>query len=123
MSTTLAALFEHNLWANQIMLKHCAELSDEQLDATTMGTYGTIRDTLVHLVGAEERYVTTLADRPPVPFLREREPFPGFEELTNANEASGKSLIDVANSAVAGELLPGKRRDGTSYEIVNTVLL
>jgi uncharacterized damage-inducible protein DinB len=123
MSTTLAALYEHNLWANQLMLEACAKLSNEQLDATTAGTYGTIRNTLIHLVGAEERYVTMLTSRPPIPVLREHEPFPGFEELISASKASGQSLIDIANSAVAGDILRGKRRNGASYEIVNTVVL
>lgn len=122
MSTVLAALYEHNLWANQIMLKKCAELTDEQLDSTTTGTYGTIRDTLLHLVGAEERYVTTLTGGPLLP-LREQEPFPSFEELISANAASGKSLIDIANEAVPGVTLRGKRRNGGSYEYANTVVL
>jgi len=123
MSTTLAALYEHNLWANQIMLKRCAELSDEQLDATTTGTYGTIRDTLLHLVGAEERYVTQLTNQPPTPTVRESDPFPGFNELIGVNAASGQSLIEIANEAVPGVVLRGKRRNGGSYEIVNTILL
>jgi uncharacterized damage-inducible protein DinB len=123
MSTTLAALYEHNLWANRAMLEKCATLSDEQLDATTTGTYGTIRDTLKHLVGAEERYVTTLEGQPFTPTLREQEPFPGFEELISAAEASGKALIDIANTAVPGQTLRGKRRNGGSYEYANTILL
>jgi uncharacterized damage-inducible protein DinB len=122
-STTLGALYEHNLWTNQLMLEACSKLTDEQLDATTIGTYGSIRDTLVHLVGAEERYVTMLTGQPPIPVLREHEPFPGFEELIKASKASGQSLIDIANSAVAGDMLRGKRRNGESYEIVNTVVL
>jgi hypothetical protein len=51
-------------------------------------------------VGAEERYVTTLKNQPFIPTLREQEPFPGFEELINAAEESGKALIDIANTAV-----------------------
>jgi len=122
MTTVLAALFEHNLWANQIMLKRCAELSDEQLDSTTTGTYGTIRDTLLHLVGAEERYVTTLTSGPLLP-LREQEPFPGFDDLIGANATSGKSLIEIANVAAPGVTLRGKRRNGGSYEYANTIVL
>jgi hypothetical protein len=73
-------------------------------------------------VGAEERYVTTLTNGPLLP-LRENEPFPGFDELIGVNAVSGKSLIEIANEAVPGEILRGKRRNGGSYEYANTVVL
>jgi len=123
MSTTLAALFEHNLWANKIVLERCATLTDEQLDATMPGIYGSIRSTLVHIFGAEERYATMLTSRPPIPFLREQEPFPGFDELRGVCDASGQTLIDVAEQAKPDDVLRGKRRNGTGYEITGTVLL
>ncbi len=98
-STTLAALFEHNLWANRIILEECAKLSDEQLDATMPGIYGSIRDTLKHIFGAEERYVTRLRNLPRAALSREREPFTGFDDLRSAGESSGQALIEIAESA------------------------
>jgi uncharacterized damage-inducible protein DinB len=54
-------LFEHNHWANQQIIKACAALTDEQLDAPpTSATYGSIRSTLTHLVGAQYSYLRTL---------------------------------------------------------------
>ena len=50
---TLTTLYSHNLWANIKLFECCAGLSDEQLDSTIIGTFGTIRDTLQHIVGAE----------------------------------------------------------------------
>ncbi len=58
MSTdTLTTLFSHNLWANVRILEHCAELTNEQLDATISGAFGSIRDTLQHIVTSEQSYL------------------------------------------------------------------
>jgi uncharacterized damage-inducible protein DinB len=71
---------QHNLWANLRLLGACAKLTDEQLDASAPGTYGRIRDTLVHLFRAEERFVARRTDQPPVSPLVLGE-FPGIETL------------------------------------------
>ncbi len=57
----LEKLFEHNNWANQKIIEACSSLSDEQLDAEPHSvTKGTIRRTLVHLVGSQQSYLGTL---------------------------------------------------------------
>jgi len=53
---TTTTHFKHNLWANLRLLECCAEVLDEQLDATILGTFGSIRDTLAHIVQAEQSY-------------------------------------------------------------------
>ena len=55
---TLTTLYRHNRWANLRLLERCAGLSDEQLDATLLGTFGSIRDTLQHIVIAERSYLS-----------------------------------------------------------------
>jgi uncharacterized damage-inducible protein DinB len=50
----LPDFFKYNLWANLSLLDACAQLSDAQLDATTKGVYGSVRQTLMHLVSYEE---------------------------------------------------------------------
>ena len=54
--SALVELFGHKTWATVALLDFCARLGDDVLDATTPGTYGTIRDTFHHLVRAEESY-------------------------------------------------------------------
>ncbi|MEM8862863.1 MAG: DinB family protein, partial [Chloroflexota bacterium] len=49
--------YEYNLWANTEMLKFCSQLTEEQLKTELVGTPGTIRQTLEHLVSAEGVYV------------------------------------------------------------------
>lgn len=60
-SDTLTTLFRHNLWANEQLLAVCVGLSDEQLDATVVGTFGTIRETLEHIVKAERSYFSRIS--------------------------------------------------------------
>jgi uncharacterized damage-inducible protein DinB len=58
---TLTTLFSHNLWANLRLLERCAELSSEQLDAAIPGTFGSIRDTLQHIVTAADKFSRRLS--------------------------------------------------------------
>jgi uncharacterized damage-inducible protein DinB len=96
MATAFVELCRHNLWANLRLLDECARLSDEQLDANAPGTYGRLRDTLVHLLAAEERFVAELTGQPLEQFLREREGFPGFQVLRERAWCSGEQLIAAA---------------------------
>jgi hypothetical protein len=50
MNEALVELFRHKTWATLLLIEACQGLDEEMLDATTPGTYGTIRDTLHHLV-------------------------------------------------------------------------
>ena len=53
LASILGKMFEHNRWANLRAVEACAGLTDAQLDATVPGTYGSVRDTLMHVAGAE----------------------------------------------------------------------
>jgi uncharacterized damage-inducible protein DinB len=68
MAGTLLELYRHKTWATLRLIEYCQGLADEHLDATTPGTFGTIRETLRHLVEAEEGYLGTVT--------RERSPDP-----------------------------------------------
>ena len=58
---TLTTLFRHNLWANLRLLEQCAGLSAEQLDATIPGSFGSIRETLEHIVTSEQAYYSRIS--------------------------------------------------------------
>ena len=94
MSSTLVHLFRHNRWANRLMMEACQGLSDEDLDATVAGTYGSIRDTITHLVRAESGYAFRLIGGERI-FPREA-PFPGLEGAIEVLEETGASLEEVA---------------------------
>jgi uncharacterized damage-inducible protein DinB len=61
MSDPLVTIFRHNLWANLRLLERCADLTDEQLDAASPGGFGSIRDTLEHLVTSEQSYFSRIS--------------------------------------------------------------
>jgi len=62
--TAMLVLFRHKTWATLRMIEYCQGLEDEHLDATIPGTYGTIRETLRHIVDAEEGYFWILTREP-----------------------------------------------------------
>ena len=64
MTAGLPDFFQYNLWANLRLLDACAHLSDAQLGATTTGTFGSVRETLMHLFAAEEAMCDLLLAQP-----------------------------------------------------------
>ncbi|MDO8670539.1 MAG: DinB family protein [Dehalococcoidia bacterium] len=92
----LVDLFRHNLWANLTLLDACAGLSEQQLDAAAPGTYGRIRDTLVHIIVGEEIYLTMFTGQKPENPLRARDGFPGFDQLRYHADCSGEALLLIA---------------------------
>lgn len=59
-------------WATEKLAQFCAGLSPQQRALTTPGTMGTIEATLIHLVGAKERYAAALQGKaPPEDAVRE----------------------------------------------------
>jgi len=120
MTIGLPDFFKYNLWANLRLLDACAQLSDAQLDATTKGTFGSVRETLMHLFAAEEGYVRALTGKIPTPRLADLTHFPDFDELRRRAERSGKELITVAEQ---GELSQILYLDGGIYEAPVIVVL
>ena len=57
MDEYLLEAFRHNVWANKRLIEFCRELTPEQMAATTQGTYGSILDTLNHVVASDAGYL------------------------------------------------------------------
>jgi len=57
----LADAFAHHVWATLRLIDVCAALRDEQLQATAPGTYGSILETLRHLVASDRSYLALLS--------------------------------------------------------------
>lgn len=49
--------FGHHVWATLRLIDACLLLSPEQLETAVPGTYGSILDTMRHLVGADSSYL------------------------------------------------------------------
>lgn len=119
MTTGLSDFFHYNLWANLRLLDACARLSDAQLDATTQGMFGSVRETLVHIFVGEESYVEDLTGTSPTTRLEEFTLFAGFDELRQRAEWSGNELITIAEQ---GDLL-GQTIHFPNYDIRGIILL
>jgi len=107
MPQNLVALFRYNRWATRQLIEFCARLTDVQLDATMDGVYGSIRATLEHLVGAEERYTVLLTGGgwQPAPVAST-----GLTGLAERAGACGTALLDVAAQDQTEHILRGERR-------------
>jgi len=120
--STLTELFRHNRWANIRLLEACRGLSPQQLEGSAIGTYGSIRDTLRHIVAAEERYLSLLTGTPvenPLP------PgiFPGVEELLRRSRRSGEALAGLAAQVRPAEEIRTTSAGKESTEQAATVLI
>jgi len=95
MEPLLVEAFRYNKWANLHLLDVCTAFTDEQLQMTAPGTYGTIASTFFHLLAAEQRYLKRLGAGEPQ--INEREgSFPGISVLREHAVRSGDKLIEIA---------------------------
>jgi uncharacterized damage-inducible protein DinB len=117
----LTTLFGHNLWANLRLLERCADLTGEQLDATIPGTFGSIRDTLQHIVTSEQSYYSRIstglprrrpADAPPLTIA----------EMMEAARATGSGLMEWAPKVKAEDTVQFNW-DGTPRDVPKALIL
>lgn len=105
----LVRIFEHNNWANLELVRACAELSDEQLDAEPqIAAPGSIRRTLEHLVGSQDGYLAQIT--------RNEDPDdwdspPTFIDLEKTASTSGEGLIALARDPSSDLLTTAYRKD------------
>jgi uncharacterized damage-inducible protein DinB len=118
---TLTTIFKHNLWANLHLLECCAELTDEQLDATLSGTFGSIRNTLAHIVLAEQSYFSRIStgkrhrrseNAPPLTLAK----------MMESVQATGTGLIEWSTKVRAEDTVQIDW-DGIPREVPKTIIL
>jgi uncharacterized damage-inducible protein DinB len=81
-TSILTKLFAHNRWANLKLLDFCEGLSDEQLDTVGIGGFGSIRSTLLHIIGGEVSYINRVNGKlPPKGFGGEFFDFDALKEV------------------------------------------
>ena len=108
---SLADAFDHHVWATLRIIDACQELSDEQLATNVPGTYGSILDTLRHLVGADRGYLTLLSGGRVEPI---DEDSGSLAELRSAIEADGPVWADVLAAAPDPDVSVTRVRDDGS---------
>jgi uncharacterized damage-inducible protein DinB len=118
----LIEAFRYNKWANLHLLDVCAKLTDEQLQLTAAGTYGTIAATLLHLFAAEQRYLRRLTPGTK-PDISERDaPAPSLVNLREHAARSGDMLIEAASRISPRDTIE-EERDGQLMRLHLVVVL
>lgn len=95
----LADAFGHHVWATIRVLDACADLDDAQLATAVPGTFGSIIDTLRHLVGGDVFYLDVLLGGEPEPFNEAGSDIATMRAVMEAHDAAWQGLV-------AGDLDP-----------------
>ena len=61
---TLRDLYAYNAWANAQVFAVCRDVDQARLDEDAPGTYGSLTETLKHMVSVESAYLQMLRDKP-----------------------------------------------------------
>ena len=102
--------FKYHRWANLYLLDVCAKLTDEQLQLTAPGTYGTIAATWLHLVRGEQGYLERLDGGKPA--ISKRDAFPGVARLRELAAGSGDRLVEAARKIKPDDVIETKDEEG-----------
>jgi uncharacterized damage-inducible protein DinB len=114
MTSVLLELVRHKTWATRKLVELCQSLDPALVDATSPGTYGTIRQTLVHLVNADRNYFRRIGgDQPwdrmdeqttdlPTVAARFLEIAPQWESLAQDASVADRDLLYPKGEVVKG---------------------
>jgi uncharacterized damage-inducible protein DinB len=97
---TMIEFFHFNHWANQELLEICNNLSDEILTAGIPGAYGSIRDTVAHILKAEISFLKRINGVYPEPGFKWEED-PGLSQLMAYETALHEALVDTLQRVLA----------------------
>jgi uncharacterized damage-inducible protein DinB len=107
----LSDAFDHHVWATQRLIDACLPLSPERLQATAPGTYGSIIETMRHLVGADAAYLFALTGgRNPTIEAEQMD----LAELRAVMEANGPAWSSVLERDLDPDTVVIRHRDDGS---------
>jgi uncharacterized damage-inducible protein DinB len=120
----LADAFGHHTWATLRVMDACEGLSEEQLATTAPGTFGSIIDTMRHLVGADSWYLHRLSGERYAPIEEAEEARMGLPELRAAMERHAAAWPGVlAADPDPDEFIEVRRDDGSGFRATRGVRL
>lgn len=111
-TTLLDDAFAHHIWATEVLIDACADLTDEQLMTAAPGTYGPILDTFRHLVITDAWYLTFFRDEPQ---RLEEGAEVGLADLRSANAANGNDWMELLAAGPDGETDVVENGDGWRF--------
>jgi uncharacterized damage-inducible protein DinB len=102
----------HHIWATETLIDACAELDREALSTPAAGTYGSILDTLRHLVDSDCFYLTFFRDEPP---RVEEDAELDLAELRSVITANGRDWMALLARGLDGEADTVEQGDGWTF--------
>lgn len=120
-SDTLTTLFKHHLWANLRLLECCAGLAPEHLEATIPGAYGTLYETLQHIVKAEKSYFSRISTGQPYRHPEGAPPLT-MQEMEESLRTTGQGLIEWAPEVQPGDTVQMDWQ-GTPRDVPKAIIL
>ena len=103
--------FAHHVWATLRLIDTCVSLSPEQLGKGVHGTYGSILETMRHLVGADASYLYALTGGR-IPAIDEDQM--DLSELRTAMEANRAAWSSLLAQDLDPDLVVVRHRDDGS---------
>lgn len=91
---TLIELFHYNQWANQELMAICMKLDDDVITAGIPGAYGSIRDTLAHILKAQAGFLKRIHGGSPEPTFK-WEDKPSLAEMAQYEAKLSAELLDT----------------------------
>lgn len=96
-------LYDFNAWANQRTLDVCAALTPEQFTRDLASSFGSVRDTLAHIYGAQWIWLERWHGRVPTG-LPSAADFPDFETVQRRFAEIDRNLVDYAASLTTDDI-------------------
>lgn len=117
-----ANVFRHHRWSNLVLIDFLSTLTEEQLDLTVPGVYGSSMETIRHLISSDADYVRIIPDTPDVPQIDDVGPFGGWEELRSVAEAADTTLISYVDG-LTEDMFFIDVDDGEAFDLTKSFLL
>jgi len=118
---TITTIFSHHLWANIVVFERCCELTEEQLDASIQGVYGSIRETLNHIMRAEKSYLSRISTGKQYNHHKDDIQL-SIEDMVPEVKSTGAGFIEWASNVDKQDSVLIDW-DGTMREVPKTIIL
>jgi uncharacterized damage-inducible protein DinB len=106
--------FGHHVWATLRLIDACQPLTDEQLARKLPGTYGSILDTMRHLVSADSDYLALLTGGR----VETHDEVGDLAELRAVMVADGEAWKELlASNPDPGMIVARRREDGSESRV------